>query len=141
LVRHQRHAVSAEAKLTNRIRKVHLGAQQGDWSLEVITTVDDPAYYTRPWSWATAYVWRPDKAPVSELIANIQLIAPTTSRLRDGAGTEQLRRRRSSTREEAGPHVAPYINSSPAARLSPHRPFHREYRDGMPLGFQATLYI
>jgi hypothetical protein len=58
--------ISADAKLTNRIRKVHEGAQQGDWSLEVITTLDDPTYYTRTWSWATAYVWRPDKAPISE---------------------------------------------------------------------------
>ena len=58
--------ISADAKLTHRIRKVHQGAQQGDWSLEVITTVDDPAYYSRPWSWATAYVWRPDKVPISE---------------------------------------------------------------------------
>jgi len=58
--------ISADAKLTHRIRKVHQGAQQGDWSLEVITTVDDPTYYSRPWSWATAYVWRPDKAPISE---------------------------------------------------------------------------
>ena len=57
---------SADAKLTHRIRKVHQGSQLGDWSLEVITTLDDPAYYTRPWSWATAYVWRPDKAPLSE---------------------------------------------------------------------------
>ena len=58
--------ISADARLTHRIRKINQGAQQGDWSLEVITTVDDPAYYTRPWSWATAYVWRPDKAPISE---------------------------------------------------------------------------
>jgi hypothetical protein len=58
--------ISADAKLTHRIRKVHQGAQQGDWSLEVITTVDDPTFYLRPWSWATAYVWRPDKAPIGE---------------------------------------------------------------------------
>ena len=58
--------VSADARLTHRIRKVHQGAQQGDWSLEVITTLDDPTYYLRPWSWATAYVWRPDKAPIGE---------------------------------------------------------------------------
>jgi hypothetical protein len=57
---------SADAKFTFRIRKVHQGAQLGDWSLEIITTLDDPKYYTRPWSWATALVWRPDKGPLEE---------------------------------------------------------------------------
>ena len=57
---------SAAAKITQRFRKVHEGAQRGDWSLQVITTLDDPTYYTRPWSWANEYVWRPDKAPLGE---------------------------------------------------------------------------
>ncbi|EIZ77729.1 hypothetical protein WSK_3739 [Novosphingobium sp. Rr 2-17] len=57
---------SANAKFTHRIRKIQQGTKLGDWILEVITTLDDPAYYTRPWSWATSYSWRPDKAPFAE---------------------------------------------------------------------------
>lgn len=64
---------SADAKLTQRIRKVWEGGRPGDWSLEIITTLDDPVYYTRPWSWATVYVWRPDKAPIKEFDCEYQV--------------------------------------------------------------------
>jgi hypothetical protein len=47
---------STKAKLTQRIRKVNTD----HWFLEVINTLEDPTYYTRPWSWARSYVWRPD---------------------------------------------------------------------------------
>jgi hypothetical protein len=46
------------AKLTSRIRKV----KSDKWYLEVVNTVDDPTYYTRPWSWVRDYDWRPDMA-------------------------------------------------------------------------------
>jgi hypothetical protein len=46
------------AKLTSRIRKV----KGNKWYLEVINTLDDPTYYTRPWSWVRDYEWRPDMA-------------------------------------------------------------------------------
>jgi len=49
---------SKNAKLTQRIRKV----KTDHWFLEVINTLDDPTYYTRPWSWARDYDWRPDMA-------------------------------------------------------------------------------
>jgi hypothetical protein len=46
------------AKMTSRIRKV----KSDKWYLEVVNTLDDPTYYTRPWSWVRDYEWRPDMA-------------------------------------------------------------------------------
>jgi hypothetical protein len=46
------------AKLTSRIRKV----KSDKWYLEVVNTLDDPTYYTRPWTWVRDYAWRPDMA-------------------------------------------------------------------------------
>lgn len=48
---------SKDAKLTQRIRKVNTDK----WYLEIIHTLDDPKYYTRPWSWAGLYAWHPDQ--------------------------------------------------------------------------------
>ena len=42
-------AISPTGKLTYHIRKMRDG---GQWFLEVVTTVDDPTYYTRPWRFA-----------------------------------------------------------------------------------------
>lgn len=67
---------SADAKLTQRIRKVREGGRPGDWSLEIITSIDDPTYYTKPWSWAAVYVWRPDKAPIKEFDCEYQVNRP-----------------------------------------------------------------
>jgi hypothetical protein len=47
---------SKNAKLTQRFRKI----KTDRWFLEVVFTLDDPTYYTRPWSWVRAYAWRPD---------------------------------------------------------------------------------
>lgn len=52
----------ANAKLIQRIRKV----RQDRWFLEIVTTVDDPKYYTRPWSWVRTYSWRPDLSLLQE---------------------------------------------------------------------------
>ena len=49
---------SKDAKLTQRIRKF----KTNRWALEVIFTLDDPTYYTRPFSWVRDYAWRPDYA-------------------------------------------------------------------------------
>jgi len=49
---------SKYAKLTSRIRKV----KSDKWYLEFVNTLDDPTYYTRPWSWVRDYDWRPDMA-------------------------------------------------------------------------------
>lgn len=54
--------VSANAKLIQRIRKV----REDRWFLEIVTTVDDPKYYRRPWSWVRTYSWRPDLSLLQE---------------------------------------------------------------------------
>lgn len=47
---------SANAKISLRVRRI---GEAGD-QLEIITTIDDPEMYTRPWSFRRTYVWRPD---------------------------------------------------------------------------------
>jgi hypothetical protein len=47
---------SKDAKITERIRKV----KSDHWYLEVEFTVDDPTYYTSPWSFIRDFDWRPD---------------------------------------------------------------------------------
>jgi hypothetical protein len=59
---------SRDAKLTQRIRKV----KTDQWFLEAIYTLDDPTYYTRPWSWARQYSWRPDNGVFREYNCEIQ---------------------------------------------------------------------
>lgn len=55
--------VSSAGKLTYRIRKIHDGDR---WYLEIVTQVEDPAYYTRPWQFVRSFSWRPDFAVVGE---------------------------------------------------------------------------
>jgi hypothetical protein len=59
---------SKDAKLTQRIRK----ARSDHWYLEVEFTLDDPTYYTRPWSWMRDYSWRPDMAVFREYDCELQ---------------------------------------------------------------------
>ncbi|EIZ79129.1 hypothetical protein WSK_2316 [Novosphingobium sp. Rr 2-17] len=66
--------VSPEGKLSYRIRKLHDG---GKWYLEIVTTVDDPAYYTRPWRFARSLTWRPDLSLVDEFDCEEQIGSPT----------------------------------------------------------------
>jgi hypothetical protein len=54
--------LSPNGKLTERIRKVH----ENRWFLEVVTTVEDPTFYSRPWSYVRTYAWRPDYAILNE---------------------------------------------------------------------------
>jgi len=54
---------SKDARLTTRFRKVHAADR---WYLEGVYTLEDPTYYTRPWSWVGVYYWRPDAAKVLE---------------------------------------------------------------------------
>lgn len=62
--------VSPNGKLTYQIRKL----RQGDNSyLEVVTTVDDPTYYARPWKFARSFAWRPDLALVDEFDCEEQI--------------------------------------------------------------------
>lgn len=55
--------ISPAGKLTYRITKRHEGDR---WFLEIITTVDDPAYYSRPWKFARSLQWRPDAGLLAE---------------------------------------------------------------------------
>jgi hypothetical protein len=59
---------SRDAKLTQRIRKV----KTDQWFLEVVFTLDDPTYYTHPWSWVRDYSWRPDMALFHEYNCELQ---------------------------------------------------------------------
>jgi hypothetical protein len=54
--------LSPNGKLTDRIRKVH----EDRSFLEIVTTVDDPTFYRRPWSYVRTYAWRPDMAVLDE---------------------------------------------------------------------------
>ena len=60
---------SKNAKLTQRIRKVKAGDR---WYLEDIFTLDDPTYYTRPWSWVRDYAWHPDLTFFAEYNCELQ---------------------------------------------------------------------
>jgi hypothetical protein len=62
---------SENAVLTRRIRKIEHGQV-----LEMITTVDDPKYYTKPWSFARTYAWRPDSWRVREYNCEQQVGGP-----------------------------------------------------------------
>ena len=42
------------------------------WYLEDIFTLDDPTYYTRPWSWARDYAWHPDLTFFAEYNCELQ---------------------------------------------------------------------
>lgn len=71
---------SEDAVLTRRIRKIENGR-----ALEMITTVDDPKYYTKPWSFARSYVWRPDAWRIGEYNCEQQVGGP------NGAGYGQVK--------------------------------------------------
>ncbi len=67
--------ISKDGKLTMRIRKV----KSDHWYLEVQNTVDDPRYYTRPWSWMKAYAWRPDMTLMHEYDCELQVGDPSVN--------------------------------------------------------------
>lgn len=56
--------LSKDGKLTHRIRKVDHG--DGKPFLEVITTVEDPRYYTNPWSIVRHFAWHPNLSRMRE---------------------------------------------------------------------------
>jgi len=60
---------SANAVITQRIRKV----KDGPWSLRIETTLDDPTYYTHPWSWVRDYAWRPEDQIFTEYDCETQV--------------------------------------------------------------------
>jgi hypothetical protein len=62
---------SENAVITRRIRKIENGQ-----ALEILTTVDDPKYYTKPWTYARTYAWRPDSWLVREYNCEQQVGGP-----------------------------------------------------------------
>jgi len=62
-------SMSRNARLTQRIRKVKAGDK---WYLEMIYTVDDPTYYTQPWSFIRRYAWHPDMTLFKEYNCELQ---------------------------------------------------------------------
>jgi hypothetical protein len=71
---------SENAVITRRIRKIENGKV-----LEMITTVDDPKYYTQPWSFARTYAWAPNSWRVREYNCEQQVGGP------NGAGYGQVK--------------------------------------------------
>ena len=50
--------LSPNGRLVQRIRKVNLG--DGKPFLEIITTIEDPQYYTNPWNIVRRFAWHPN---------------------------------------------------------------------------------
>jgi hypothetical protein len=48
--------LSTDTRMTYRLRKIDEGQ-----SLEIVTSVYDPTYYSQEWSFANRLVWRPDR--------------------------------------------------------------------------------
>jgi len=71
---------SEDAIITRRIRKIEDGQ-----AFEMITTVNDPKYYTKPWSYARPYEWRPDYWRLREYNCEQQVGGP------NGAGYGQVK--------------------------------------------------
>jgi len=66
-------SASKDAKITQRIRKVKTG---GNWYLEMTYTLDDPTYYTQPWSFVRRYAWHPDMTLFKDYNCELSTGAP-----------------------------------------------------------------
>ena len=69
--------LSAKGKLIQRIRKVDNGDQAP--FIEVITTIVDPTYYTRPWSVVRTFGWHPGLTVFNEYNCEEQIGDPSVS--------------------------------------------------------------
>jgi hypothetical protein len=69
--------LSADGKLIQRIRKVDDG--RGKPFLEIITTIDDPKYYTETWSIVRRFAWHPNLAVFKEYNCEEQVGDPGVS--------------------------------------------------------------
>ena len=63
--------ISRNARLTLRVRRLKEMPE-----LEIVTTVDDPEMYTRPWSFAQTFAWRPDMEVFAEYDCERKVAAP-----------------------------------------------------------------
>jgi hypothetical protein len=66
--------LSANGELTQRIRKVADAGQVP--FLEIVTTITDPVYYTKPWSIVRTFGWNPDLAVFTEYNCEEQIGDP-----------------------------------------------------------------
>jgi hypothetical protein len=71
---------SEDAVITRRLRKIENGQ-----ALEMHITVDDPKYYTMPWSYERTFAWRPDSWRLGEYNCEQQVGGP------NGAGYGQVK--------------------------------------------------
>jgi hypothetical protein len=69
--------LSANGKLVQRIRKVNDGGNVP--FLEIVTTVFDPIYYTKPWSIVRTFEWMPHQAVFAEYNCEEQVGDPSVS--------------------------------------------------------------
>ena len=69
--------LSANGKLIQRIRKVDNGEHAP--FLEVVSTIVDPAYYSRPWSVVRIFAWQPGLTVFDEYNCEEQIGDPTVS--------------------------------------------------------------
>jgi len=69
--------LSADGKLIQRIRKVDDG--RGKPFIEIITTIDDPKYYTEPWNIVRRFLWHPNLAVFKEYNCEEQIGDPGVS--------------------------------------------------------------
>jgi len=69
--------LSAKGKLIQRIRKVDTGDREP--FLEIITTIEDPLYYTKPWSVVRTFGWHPAFAKFKEYNCEEQIGDPSIS--------------------------------------------------------------
>jgi len=67
--------LSANGKLIQRIRKVDNGDQTP--FLEIVTTIVDPTYYTRPWSVVRTFAWQPTLTVFNEYNCEEQIGDPS----------------------------------------------------------------
>lgn len=67
--------LSANGKLIQRIRKVNDAGQVP--YLEIVTTISDPVFYTKPWSIVRSFGWNPDLAVFTEYNCEEQIGDPS----------------------------------------------------------------
>ncbi|EIZ79543.1 hypothetical protein WSK_1877 [Novosphingobium sp. Rr 2-17] len=68
--------VSKDAHLVYRIRKINEGAS--NTLIEIETTIDDPKYYTNPWTIVRTFRWQPNLVLFDEYNCELQIGDPST---------------------------------------------------------------
>lgn len=68
--------VSKDARLTYRIRKINEGDR--NTLIEIETTIDDPKYYTNPWTIVRTFRWQPNLVLFDEYNCELQIGDPST---------------------------------------------------------------